>query len=482
MTRRGNFGLAIGCGLLVLTAGTAPAGGAKARKGRSGLDAARRQDPSPSGKVAVRVAAQGGREVLVVNARRLAPRTVYRLFLDDPFTADPSPVEVSSGETNRRGRLVFRFGSRSRPLPFDASADALAGGRVELRGETGSVVLGAVVPVAGKGPLALAAGEDGGESAAEGDEPVCVDRDGVTDCAPTADAGTAQAVECQGGRTHVTLDGSASSDPEGAELLYGWTGAFVEGTARGVAPTVTFDGPGVYRVTLVVSDGFFRSAPASVPIEIADTAPPRIVAPDDLTVECDGHRGTAVRLGQPQVHDACDPSPRVGNDAPALFPLGTTTVTWTAVDASGNAATDTQQVTVEDTTPPELEIGGLPLELWPPNHQMVRIEPRIVLADACDPHPELTVRVASSESDNATGDGNTTGDIVIHSARDIELRAERSGSGSGRTYTLVWTARDESGNETHVRHTIDVPHSQGNGNGNSGDHGNSHSNGNGRGR
>src|SRR5207245_5616245 len=38
----------------------------------------------------------------------------------------------------------------------------------------------------------------------------------------------------------------------------------------------------------------------------------------------------------------------VTNDAPAQFPKGDTTVTWTAVDTSGNATTATQVVTVKD--------------------------------------------------------------------------------------------------------------------------------------
>ena len=46
--------------------------------------------------------------------------------------------------------------------------------------------------------------------------------------------------------------------------------------------------------------------------------------------------------------------PSISNNAPDLFPLGETIVTWTATDTSGNSASATQIVTIVDTTSPEL--------------------------------------------------------------------------------------------------------------------------------
>jgi hypothetical protein len=51
---------------------------------------------------------------------------------------------------------------------------------------------------------------------------------------------------------------------------------------------------------------------------------------------------TSPNIGQAVAFDACGAT--VTNDAPAKFPLGTTTVTWTAVDPAGNRATATQKV------------------------------------------------------------------------------------------------------------------------------------------
>jgi hypothetical protein len=84
----------------------------------------------------------------------------------------------------------------------------------------------------------------------------------------------------------------------------------------------------------------------AVAITVQDTTPPTLTPPPDVEVEESHPAGTPVDLGQPTVSDNCDPNPTVENDAPALFPLGTTTVTWTATDASGNVATAQQMVTV----------------------------------------------------------------------------------------------------------------------------------------
>jgi hypothetical protein len=84
----------------------------------------------------------------------------------------------------------------------------------------------------------------------------------------------------------------------------------------------------------------------------------------------------------------------------------------------------------------------------------------VTASDICDPSPKVTLTVTSSEPDNGSGDGDTTGDIVIHSPTDVELRAERSGNGPGRTYTLVWTATDDSGNHKSFTAYVTVPHNK----------------------
>jgi hypothetical protein len=299
--------------------------------------------------------------------------------------------------------------------------------------------------------------------------PVCVQRIATVlgpylppNQAPMCDHGGPYVVECQGGTTAVTLDGSGSSDDGCVPLTFAWSGAFEGGIASGESPTVSFVGLGTFPVTLQVSDGDLSSQ-CDTTVTIQDTIPPLITAPPDIEVECESHEGTAVALGLPLVFDQCDSNPTVSNDAPALFPLGPTVVTWTATDASGNFAVDTQTVTVVDTTPPILVVTVSPDNLWPPNHRWVTITADIFVEDICDDNPMVRlVSVESNEPENATGDGNTAPDIqgaeFGTDDREFQLRAERRGNRTGRVYTITYEAEDASGNVAVAQAWVTVDH------------------------
>jgi len=83
-----------------------------------------------------------------------------------------------------------------------------------------------------------------------------------------------------------------------------------------------------------------------------DTIPPIITAPADQTFEATGPETTPI-LTQATSTDIVDPSPTITYE-PHSFAVGTTTVTWTATDASGNSATTTSQVSITDLTPPTI--------------------------------------------------------------------------------------------------------------------------------
>ena len=94
---------------------------------------------------------------------------------------------------------------------------------------------------------------------------------------------------------------------------------------------------------------------------VPDNTAPSITAPPNITVEATGTDGAAVEFGTDEANgcsatDNADPQPVISYDpqSGSTFPIGTTPVTCTATDSSGNFATATFSVTVEDTAAPKV--------------------------------------------------------------------------------------------------------------------------------
>jgi len=129
---------------------------------------------------------------------------------------------------------------------------------------------------------------------------------------------------------------------------------------------VTNDAPSTFPlgttvVTWTATDDDGNSASATQNVTVVDTTPPTITAPDDVTIEGNtigGANITAADLGTAAATDLVDPSPTVTNDAPSFLSLGSHTVTWTATDDDGNSTSATQNVTVVDTTPPDIDVAS----------------------------------------------------------------------------------------------------------------------------
>ena len=113
---------------------------------------------------------------------------------------------------------------------------------------------------------------------------------------------------------------------------------------------------------------------------------------------------------------------------------------------------------VLDNTPPVLSLSVTPQVLWPANHKLVEITVNVSATDDRDPNPEvLLASITSNEDQNDLGDGNTETDIVVEDGK-IYLRAERSGLGNDRIYTITYRARDAAGNTAVASATVTVPH------------------------
>ncbi len=87
--------------------------------------------------------------------------------------------------------------------------------------------------------------------------------------------------------TRITLNGSASTDPNGNLLTYSWTflskpagSAAVLANPTSVTPTLTLDRAGDYVVQLIVNDGAVNRAPDSAIISTNNVAPVANAGPD----------------------------------------------------------------------------------------------------------------------------------------------------------------------------------------------------------
>jgi hypothetical protein len=204
----------------------------------------------------------------------------------------------------------------------------------------------------------------------------------------------------------------------------------------------------------------------SFDVTVNDNTPPVVTPPANISAgtDADSCSATNIVTGTATATDNCAVNVQgVRDDAQPLnapYPLGTTTITWTATDASGNSASAQQTVTVVDDDPPNVsDLSASPSVLWPPNHTMRDVTLSYAATDNCGTVNCSVTSVTSNEPVDGTGDGDTAPDFDIVSSTLVHLRAERSGSGSGRRYTITLTCSD--GTNTASRSVdVNVPKSQ----------------------
>jgi hypothetical protein len=105
--------------------------------------------------------------------------------------------------------------------------------------------------------------------------------------------------------------------------------------------------------TLTIEDGRGASDTCQGIVTVFDETPPELACPSDVIVSAGEDCQATVPLSA-TVSDACDSSPVVSSDALGTYPVGLTTVTFTAADATGNSDTCKTRVSVRDQTPPDI--------------------------------------------------------------------------------------------------------------------------------
>jgi uncharacterized repeat protein (TIGR01451 family) len=135
--------------------------------------------------------------------------------------------------------------------------------------------------------------------------------------------------------------------------------------ARSGVPAGNFFPTGTTTITYTATDaaGNSTTATQTVTVQESPAINPTITAPPDPAPTYTGPGSTScgalvsdATLGSASGSDNCPGMTitRTGVPAGNIFPVGSTTVTYTATDRSGNTASDTQVVVVHDNTPPAL--------------------------------------------------------------------------------------------------------------------------------
>ncbi len=289
---------------------------------------------------------------------------------------------------------------------------------------------------------------------------------------PVANAGPDQNIQATSQNdVSVQLDGSKSSDPDNDPLTFLWTDESNNTVGTTAVVQLTLQA-GTHTFTLTVTDPGKLSSSATTHVTITAPVnhPPVANAGASQTLGCTGQNGTVVTLngsgssdpdGDPLTYVWKDAAGNVvGTSAIAQRTLssGTYTFTLTVTDTGGLSSTAATQITIQDTASPLLSVSLSPNSLWPPNHRLTPITASVSASDACSANPAVRlISITSNEPDDGTGDGDQPNDIqainggpvpVGTDVRSFLLRAERAGSGSGRVYTVTYSATDAAGNST----------------------------------
>ncbi len=202
-----------------------------------------------------------------------------------------------------------------------------------------------------------------------------------------------------------------------------------QATANDLLPisSITNNAPSVFSlgetiVTWTATDQSGNSVTGAQKVTVIDTTAPTIMMPDNVTIEASSQTNNLVPLGDAKADDNVGVT-TITNDAPVSFAVGETIVTWTATDAAGNVSTESQTVTVVDTTKPSI------------------LSPEDISVEATDPLQNF-VTLGNATTSDAVGVITITNDAPAAFA-------------FGKT-VITWTVTDAAGNSASDTQAITV--------------------------
>ncbi|MBK9727826.1 MAG: HYR domain-containing protein [Saprospiraceae bacterium] len=116
----------------------------------------------------------------------------------------------------------------------------------------------------------------------------------------------------------------------------------------------------ILRTWTAINSCSITQRPTSVQhLILKNQGPPSITCAKDTIVNADPNTcGKSFILMNPKLNNSCNAGVTFTNNAPSVFPVGMTTVTFTAKDSCNNTAQCTVKVTVIETVPPDITCPG----------------------------------------------------------------------------------------------------------------------------
>jgi len=188
----------------------------------------------------------------------------------------------------------------------------------------------------------------------------------------------------------------------------------------------------VVTFSAIDNDGYESQVSATV--TVTDQTAPVLTAPSNIQIESyyavdASDDAIAGYLGQASATDNVDASIVVTSDTPTSYPIGSTTVTFTATDSAGNTSTETSIVTInekQDVTKPVITVALDPLTIT-----------------ATGKYTGLNAYVAGVYAiDDKDG--------------EITPSADKEGPFLSGTHTIKWSATDDAGNKEEFEQTINI--------------------------
>ena len=190
---------------------------------------------------------------------------------------------------------------------------------------------------------------------------------------------------------------------------------------------------GNHVIRWTAQDSAGNEGTATQTVTVVDTTAPEIVAPETLNVSATSAL-TPVNISDATATDLVDTTVTITSDALDRYSVGTHTITWTAIDASGNQSTATQQLIVQDLTSPVISVSQSTL--------------RINASGVTTPIANYGV----TATDAVDGSVNVTAYRLID-GREEALPTDGLVSG---VHQLLWKASDQAGNQSVREQRIEI--------------------------